>query len=159
MLRKAKVIHSCFVRNQTPKRCPLDSSHPLESHLHTLFHAPCWSFLLNEILALYLSIYLLKILFTYFEREGKGGRKRGRETETCGCLSHTPHQEPGLQPRHVPWLAIKPATLWFPGQRSIHWATPARAGIGALNKHHSWPISSEKESIWMHSSYNKTWIP
>ena len=30
------------------------------------------------------------------------GRKRGRETSMCGCLSHTSHQGPGLQPRHVP---------------------------------------------------------
>ena len=45
----------------------------------------------------------------------------------CGCLSHTPNWAPGLQPRHVPWLGIKPATLWFTGQRPIHWATPAGA--------------------------------
>ena len=32
-----------------------------------------------------------------------------------------------LQPIHIPWLGIKPATLWFTGQHSIHWATPARA--------------------------------
>ena len=36
---------------------------------------------------------------------------------------------PGLQPRHVPWARIEPATFWFTGQRSIHWATPARAGF------------------------------
>ena len=45
----------------------------------------------------------------------------------CGCLLHTPYWGPGLQPRHVPWLGIKPVTLWFTGQHSIHWATPARA--------------------------------
>ena len=31
-----------------------------------------------------------KILFIYFQTEGKGGRKRGRETLMCGCLSHAP---------------------------------------------------------------------
>ena len=31
----------------------------------------------------------------------------------CGCLSCGPLQGPGLQPRHVPSLGIKPATLWF----------------------------------------------
>ena len=31
------------------------------------------------------------------------------------------------KPRHVARLGIKPATLWFVGQHSIHWATPARA--------------------------------
>ena len=34
--------------------------------------------------------FFFKILFIYFEREGKGGRKRGRETSMCGCLSRTP---------------------------------------------------------------------
>ena len=46
----------------------------------------------------------------------------------CGCLLHVPHQGPGPQPRHVPWLGIEPATLWFTAWCSIHWATPARAG-------------------------------
>ena len=32
----------------------------------------------------------LKILFMYFYREGKGRRKRQRETSMCGCLSHAP---------------------------------------------------------------------
>ena len=45
----------------------------------------------------------------------------------CGCLSHTPYWGPGLQPRPVLRLGIEPATLWFAGWRSIHWATPARA--------------------------------
>ena len=40
-------------------------------------------------------------LFVYF-RKGKGGRKRGKETSVCGCLSCTPYQGPGLQHRHVP---------------------------------------------------------
>ena len=29
-----------------------------------------------------------------------------------------------------PDLGIKPATFWFAGQHSIHWATPARAVLG-----------------------------
>ena len=43
----------------------------------------------------------------------------------CGCLSCIPYWGPGLQPRRVPWLGIEPATLWFTGTCSIHWATPA----------------------------------
>ena len=50
----------------------------------------------------------------------------------CGCRSHTPYWGPGPQPRHVPWLEIKLATLWFAGQSSIHWATPARANVNRL---------------------------
>ena len=75
-----------------------------------------------------LFIYVfLKILFIYFYREGKGGRKRGRETTKCGCLLHAPCWGPGLQPRLMPWLGIEPRILWFTGWCSIYWATPARA--------------------------------
>ena len=31
----------------------------------------------------------------------------------CGCLSRGLCQGPSLQPRLVPWLGIKPTTLWF----------------------------------------------
>ena len=52
--------------------------------------------------------------------------ERGWETSMCVCLSSAPYWGPGPQPRQVPWLGIEPATLWFTGQHSIHWATPAR---------------------------------
>ena len=74
-----------------------------------------------------LDYIFLKILF--ISREGKGGRKRGRETSKCGCLLHTPYWGPGPQPRHVPWLGIEPETLWFTGWRSLHRTTPARARL------------------------------
>ena len=45
----------------------------------------------------------------------------------CGCLLCAPYWGPGLQPKHVPWLGIEPATLWFTSRRPTHWATPARA--------------------------------
>ena len=76
----------------------------------------------GEILIL---LFCFNISFIF--REGEGGRKREGETSMCGCLSHTPHWEPGPQPRHVPWLGIEPATHWLTGWHSIHWATPARA--------------------------------
>ena len=50
-------------------------------------------------------------------------REREREGEKHQC---TPHWGPGPQPRHVPWLGIKPVTFWFAGPHSVHWATPAR---------------------------------
>ena len=65
-----------------------------------------------------------KIFYLFLER-GEG-RERGRETSVCDCLSCTPHWGPGLQLRHVPWLGIEPATLWFAGPPSIHWATPTK---------------------------------
>ena len=61
-------------------------------------------------------------------------RGKGREKEREGNINvWLPLKHPllrpwpGLQPRHVPWLGIEPETLWFTGQHSIHWATPARA--------------------------------
>ena len=62
-------------------------------------------------------------IFTEVKRRGM----RGRETSTCGCLSHAPHWGPGPQSRYVPWLGIElVVTLWFTVRCSIHWATPAR---------------------------------
>ena len=79
---------------------------------------------------------------------GKEGEKHWcvRDTST-GCLSHTPNQGPGLQPRHVPWLGLELATPWFIGQSSIHWATPARAHLYVvLCVHH--PKSSLRPSLF-----------
>ena len=47
---------------------------------------------------------------------------------SCG-----PYSGPGPQRRHVPWLGIEPATLWFSGQHSVHWAIPARARMPFMN--------------------------
>ena len=47
-------------------------------------------------------LYFLKDFIYLFQREGKGGRKRGRETSMCGCLSRAHHCVPGLKPRLVP---------------------------------------------------------
>ena len=59
-----------------------------------------------------------------------------------GCLSRVPTWGPGPQPRHVPWLGIEPATLWFAGWHSIHWATPARACCATF--YHSTRIAFSK---------------
>ena len=64
--------------------------------------------------------YLItKYLLTYLS-EGKGGRKKGRETSMCGCLQSGPYWGPGPQPRRVPRLGIEQATLWFTGPCSVH---------------------------------------
>ena len=54
--------------------------------------------------------FFLDFIYLFSER-GKGRRKRGRETSLYGCLSHASHWTSGLQPRHVPWLGIEPATF------------------------------------------------
>ena len=66
------------------------------------------------------SIYL-------FQTEGKGGRKRGRDTSVCGCISKAPYWGPGLQPRHVPRPGIEPATPWFAGGCST--TEPQQSGL------------------------------
>ena len=77
-------------------------------------------------------LFLKNIFYLLIFRER--GMERGREGEKHQCinvwlpLTH-PHQGPGLQSRHVPWLRIEPATLWFAGWCSIHWATLARTDL------------------------------
>ena len=87
------------------------------------------------------------------EREG--------EKHQCVVASHTP--PPGdltPQPRHVPWLGIKLATLWFAGWHSIHWATPARASDFFL----IFTISPERKFFKVYSliayykRYNLQWL-
>ena len=77
----------------------------------------------------FIYLYFIKILFIYFQREGKGGRKGGREA-SVGCLSHTPDEGPGPQPRNLPWLGIELATFLFLEQSPAHRAAPVRAWMG-----------------------------
>ena len=48
----------------------------------------------------------------YFFKDFRGKEKE-KERRMCGCLLCTLYWGHGLQPRHVPWLGIKPVTLWF----------------------------------------------
>ena len=65
----------------------------------------------------------------YWFLENRKGKERRRETSMCGCLSSIPYWGPGPQPRHMPWLGIKPVTLWFTVRYSVHWAIAIRANI------------------------------
>ena len=75
------------------------------------------------------NLFYFILRFYLFLEEAKGRRKRRRETSVCACLLRAPYQGPGLQPRHVPWLGIELATLWFAGWHSVYWVIPARAGL------------------------------
>ena len=89
-------------------------------------------------------------MYLFLER----GRKGERETETlmCGCLLHTHHWVPGPQSRYVPWVGIKPATLWFTGWHSIHWTTPARAQVILIpnNQHAKVALFREAHPVPLH---------
>ena len=52
-----------------------------------------------------------------------------------------PYWGPGLQPRHLPWLGIKPMTLWFAGWRAIQWATPGGSRHSVLSSYFNRPFS------------------
>ena len=80
---------------------------------------PLQCYLLSHSLALHSTFLKKDFIFFIFRGWGREGKREGN-------ISSAPYWGPGGQPRHVPWLQIKPATVWFTGQDSIHWATPAR---------------------------------
>ena len=65
-------------------------------------------------------VFNLKILFICFQRERKGGRKRGREISVCGCLSCAPYWGLGPPPRHVPSQGIELGDPLVRSPCSIH---------------------------------------
>ena len=77
--------------------------------MSAFFHLACYLGL--SCYSIPFSLPFLKNRF-YLLLERREG-KRGREASMCGCLSHGPRWGPGLQPRHVLWLGIELATLWF----------------------------------------------
>ena len=108
-----------------------DSVHSQSSFFLSFFFLSFFFFLFFFFFFSFFFFFFFKILFIL--TEGKGRRKRGRETSVCGCLSSTPYRGPGLQPRHMPWLGMEPANLWFTGWHSIHWVPPARAMVSLLS--------------------------
>ena len=78
------------------------------------------------------NIFLRFYLFI-FRKRGREGEKEGEKhwcvRKTVRCLSYAHKRGPGLQPRHVPWPGIEPATFQLAGWRSVHWATPDRAPL------------------------------
>ena len=70
-----------------------------------------------------LSLKFCKRFYLFIFRERGRGREREGEKHQCVVASHTPPT--GLQFRHVPWLGIKPATLYFaPRAQSIELHQP-----------------------------------
>ena len=81
--------------------------------LYWIHHRLLWIVLLS---------FFFKKLLIYFRKGTEGG-----ERNTCGCLLHAPYWGLACNPGICLRLGIKLATLLFAGQRSIRWATPARA--------------------------------
>ena len=80
-------------------------------------------YVLPKILS-FILFFLRFYLFIFRQRAREGGRERNINV----WLPHAhPDWGPGPQTRHMPWLGIELATLWFTGWCSIHWTTPARA--------------------------------
>ena len=53
-----------------------------------------------EVRRIFKKIFLKDFSYIYKKRGREGEREC--ETSMCGCLSHSPNWQPGLQPRHVP---------------------------------------------------------
>ena len=76
-----------------------------------------------------ISFFSKNCIYLFLER-GEGWRKRGRETLLCERdINWLPLACPqlGTWPATQTWRGTEPAILWFTGQHSVHWATPARA--------------------------------
>ena len=76
-----------------------------------------------------LFLFIFKDFIYLLLNRGEGGEKeRERNINVWLFLAHPP---PGTWPttQACAWLGIEPAALWFTGQCSIHWATPARTKL------------------------------
>ena len=68
--------------------------------------------------------FLKNISFTFRQR-GREGERKGQKYHCRVVASQAPpYWGPGQQYRHVPWLGIELATLWFTVWPSINWGTP-----------------------------------
>ena len=92
---------------------------------------------IGSLLFLWVFFYFLKILCIFFRQRGREGERDG-EKHQCVVASQAPSTgDLAWNPYMCPRLRIKPAMLWFAGQQSIHWATPARA-VCWLFEYHLW---------------------
>ena len=58
-----------------------------------------------------------------------------REARFTTSYLPPPYWRPGPQPKHVPWLGVEPAPLWFAGQHSIHTSQGSSNLIYTLNEY------------------------
>ena len=84
-----------------------------------LSHRPSWlsaqdvcSLSSHGTFCILLFFFFKDFIYLFLER-GEGREKERERNINVWLLLHTPHWGPGPQPRHVPWLWIELATLWF----------------------------------------------
>ena len=75
----------------------------------------------------YLFIYLFMYVCIYFLKRGREGEREGKKHQCVVASGMPPIGDLARHPGMCPRLGISPVTLWFAGQCSVHWATPARA--------------------------------
>ena len=122
-LRRAFCVPNAVLGGETPTEVCIHANcgGSLPRSLTARSGSETWPPHLALIPAANLGQVTLSRLFIFFNfGEGKGRRKRGRETSMGGCLSRAPYWGPGPQSRHVPWLEVEPMILWFTGRHSIH---------------------------------------
>ena len=113
-------------------------------------------------------IWHKKPLHFFFLREGKGGREEEKhwyEREHRSVASHM-HLScgPNLQPRHVPWLRIEPATFHFAGPCPTIWAILVMAKNSLFNKwcHKNLIFTCKRAKLELYSNtmwnFNSKWI-
>ena len=75
---------------------PLHCSFPAATYVSVFPHSPCLMFqgylhfFFCELSGHLSCSFFKKRFYLFIFREGKGERKRGRETSMCGCFSRTP---------------------------------------------------------------------
>ena len=61
---------------------------------------------------IFIYFLFLKVLFIFW-RGRREGEREGKKHQCVVASCAPPYWGSGSQPRHVPWLVIKPVTLWF----------------------------------------------
>ena len=76
-----------------------------------------------------LHLIYFKIFYLFIFRErGREGEREGQKHHCVVASRAPPTMDGACNPARCPRLGLEPATPWFTGWHSIHWATAARDG-------------------------------
>ena len=91
--------------------------------------------------------FFLDFIYLFSER-GEGRDNEGKKNTNVWLPLTCPlNWGPGPQPRHVPWVGIELATLWFAGRRSVHWGTPAKATLTIPRDNSGLPLHMQRTRV------------